>query len=498
MTFDKHLFISYAHIDDRPLTPGEKGWVSRFHVSLEAMLSMRTGRAVRIWRDEKLSGIDRFGDEIVQQFPNTAVLLSVVSPRYVESDWCTREVWEFCAAAEKSLGLVLDNKVRVVKVVKTPTDDQSRLPPLLHQVLGYDFYTYVDEAPLELDSAYGPEMAQKYNLKVARLAWDLAQLLKKLETMTPSTAAPAPATPPALPASPKPAVYLAECAYDRREVRDALQAELQINGYRVLPDRQLPRDESEYVAEVRRLVAECQLSIHLIGGVYGAVPDGPSQKSVVVLQNEIAVERCRDGGLKRVIWMPAGVSSANSDQRRFMEALQHDAQTQFGADLITADVETLKSAVRASLRKLEDPTPPPPTPDAARLVYLICDEKDRAATVPLRKFLRAAGLEVRIPVFDGDAATLRQANEQLLMQCDSVLLFYGRAGGAWKRSVETDLKKNSYRREKPLRASFLYLAEPSNEDKTDLMDMEEPNLINGVDGFRPDTMNAFVEATSRG
>ena len=30
-SFEKHLFISYAHIDNQPLTPGEQGWITRFN-----------------------------------------------------------------------------------------------------------------------------------------------------------------------------------------------------------------------------------------------------------------------------------------------------------------------------------------------------------------------------------------------------------------------------------------------------------------------------------
>ena len=33
-TFEKHLVISYAHLDNQPLTPQDAGWVSRFHESL--------------------------------------------------------------------------------------------------------------------------------------------------------------------------------------------------------------------------------------------------------------------------------------------------------------------------------------------------------------------------------------------------------------------------------------------------------------------------------
>jgi len=39
--FEKDLFISYAHIDNLPLSPEQQGWISRFTPSLEALLSMR-------------------------------------------------------------------------------------------------------------------------------------------------------------------------------------------------------------------------------------------------------------------------------------------------------------------------------------------------------------------------------------------------------------------------------------------------------------------------
>ena len=42
-------------------------------------------RHAQIWRDLKLSGNDVFADEIVAQFTKTALLISVLTPRYVES-----------------------------------------------------------------------------------------------------------------------------------------------------------------------------------------------------------------------------------------------------------------------------------------------------------------------------------------------------------------------------------------------------------------------------
>ena len=52
-----------------------KGWITRFHATLKACLSMRLGREAKIWRDEKLQGNDVFADEIVAQFSQTALLV---------------------------------------------------------------------------------------------------------------------------------------------------------------------------------------------------------------------------------------------------------------------------------------------------------------------------------------------------------------------------------------------------------------------------------------
>ena len=177
MEFQRHLFISYAHIDNVPLTERQQGWITRFHSTLSAMLNMRMGRKAEIWRDSKLHGNDIFADEIVQQFPGTALLISVLTPRYAESEWCTREVKEFCKSAEATGGLVVDNKARVLKVIKMPVDNESSLPPVMKEALGYPFYEYDEQqVPLELDPAYGEEFTRKYNLKLAKLAYDIARL----------------------------------------------------------------------------------------------------------------------------------------------------------------------------------------------------------------------------------------------------------------------------------------------------------------------------------
>jgi len=69
---------------------------------------------------------------------------------------------------------------------------------------------------------------------------------------------------------------------------------------------------------------------------------------------------------------------------------------------------------------------------------------------------------------------------------------------AWKRTIDNELKKMpGYRRGKPS-VCFTFLADPKTTDKEDLMDMEEPNLIDGFGDFSDTKMTAFVEAMEPG
>jgi hypothetical protein len=257
------------------------------------------------------------------------------------------------------------------------------------------------------------------------------------------------------------------------------------------------------VAAVEGLLKRCKLSIHLVGETYGGVPDGPSQKSEVVLQNELAAQRSKSDQLKRVIWVPEGTQSKHAQQQAFINALHQDAEVQIGADLITADIEGLKTAIHAILKKIEKPELQLPAAetaaaDQAKLIYLICNEKDRKATVPIRKYCRGLGFEVAIPAFEGDATAVREAHQQLLANCDAVILFYGAADEAWKRTITQDLKKMpGYRIGKPLPACYTYLADPRTSDKEDLIDMEEPNLIKGFGDFDDAIMIPFVQAMAQ-
>src|SRR5258708_1707500 len=127
----------------------------------------------------------------------------------------------------------------------------------MRDILGYEFYSVKDGVPLEFDPAYGQEYAQLYNQNVAKLAWEVAQLLKTLQAEGSASKSDDrnildDRNEPQAPS--KPAVYLAECSYDRKQARELVEGELRRLGYPVLPDKRLPvEDELEYVPAVESL-----------------------------------------------------------------------------------------------------------------------------------------------------------------------------------------------------------------------------------------------------
>ena len=221
MEFENDVFVSYAHIDDQALAEGQPGWISSLHRALQVRLEQLLGKEARIWRDPKLQGNDVFADRLVDRLPGVAVLVSVLSPRYVKSEWCQRELTEFLKAAVATGGARVADKLRVFKVVKTPIPAELQ-PQDLQPALGYEFFT-IERASgrqreLDLSPMSRPDAQRLYWTKLDDLAHDIADLLTILEGRasgnTPS------------PDETRGTVYLAETSSDVKDRRDSIRREL--------------------------------------------------------------------------------------------------------------------------------------------------------------------------------------------------------------------------------------------------------------------------------
>jgi hypothetical protein len=493
--FETDLLISYAHLDDEALSEGQSGWIANLHRLLRIRVGQLLGREPKIWRDPDLQGNDDFAAAIEEKLLKVATLVAVLSPRYVQSEWCTREVEHFLRACQREGRPRVGTKARVFKVIKTPVP-LERHPQELQPLLGYEFFVVDPQTgrPRELSQIFGPEAERQFLARLDDLAYDVSKLLQALEDEH-AAAAPAPAV------LRKGTVYLAETSFDLREEREAVRRDLVRNGYEVLPDRPLPLVAGELEPIVREQLARSGLSVHLVGKSYGVVPEGTS-RSLVVLQHQIAAERSAAAGLARLIWMAPGLATDDSRQGEFLDYLRTAPGVHDRAELLEIPLEELKSAVH---HQLEPPAAPKkdraPIPAAGELtrIYLIADQQDLEAAKRAEDALFASGHEVILPLFAGDEEEVRLEHEENLRTCDGVLLYYGEAGEPWLRRKLRELQKSAGQgREQPLRARGIYLAPPATPQKERFRTLEALVLREPPEGFDPGVLAPFLAALAGG
>src|SRR5712691_5852435 len=86
--FDEDVFISYAHNDDDVYAQEPWGWVTRLHQDLEQRVRNYLGSDIRFWRDCEIRNNEDFTSKIFRRLARTATLLSVLSPSFLQREWC--------------------------------------------------------------------------------------------------------------------------------------------------------------------------------------------------------------------------------------------------------------------------------------------------------------------------------------------------------------------------------------------------------------------------
>jgi len=460
MIFTHDVFISYAHLDNQELVEGQKGWVANFHRALEIRVGQYLGKEPDIWRDPKLHGNDVFAETLVTRVQGSAVLISVLSPRYVRSEWTRREVSEFVNAAHGTPSL--GDESRIFKILKTPVPNDQH-PSELQALLGYEFFKIDSETgrSRELNEVFGPGAQREFWMKVDDVAQDVCSLLRKLEAEKFEIAAPADAE--------KQPVYVAFTTGDLAEERESLRRDLQQHGYEVSPRRPFGASLGEVESAVREDLRRCRLSVHIVGSRYGVVPED-AVESVPEIQHRLAVENAKQPGLTLLVWIPPRLEIANERQRGFVERLRLEASTGKDSDLLETTFDDLRSIVQtrmnpASIKKA--PVKGIGTSAQQRVqLYFIYDQRDLDSIEPWVDFLFGSGPEVLHPMFEGDETEIRECHEENLRTCDAVLIYYGAANELWLRRKLREIQHIAgLGRNEPFRVLGIALAPPSRPEK---------------------------------
>jgi TIR domain len=174
----KHdIFVSYAHVDDVPLVD-TRGWVSTFVGCLRTLLAMRLGRAdaYSIWMDRSLLGNEPFSDALLQNINESAALIIILSPAYLQSEWCRKERNAFLETIRNKSNA--DNRVFVVETLPT---ERKTWPEEFKNLLGYPFWKFSgDDAPLMLGFPVLDANDRDYFTRLETLSSDLVHLIRTL------------------------------------------------------------------------------------------------------------------------------------------------------------------------------------------------------------------------------------------------------------------------------------------------------------------------------
>jgi hypothetical protein len=498
--YEDDIFINYSHADnDEPLDDKKRGWVDALHENLEKRLRKLTGIDPQIWRDkEKMPGNGVLPPTLAVKLQRVALLVSILSPSYLTSDWCIPELNEFYRQAAEAGKIQIDNESRIFKVIKTPIAREKH-PEEVKDLPGYEFYDeYPNGMPREYSHIYGFDGYQEFWRELEHLAWDISRFVKKLSQncdLYPRT------------------IYLADTIADLKKEREEIKYELEMHNYCVLPDKPLPTDGPDFKEAVRGYLKRSRLSIHLIGGETGFIP-AKDKRDIVYLQHDLAMERQKNSDFLRVVWTPIGLKAHDPAQQKFINYLRTRSKVQTDAELLLGNTKlaSLKTYILDKLKSLEIPKRPEQHisvhPDVLALwsqpvvneeptsIYLIFDKKDLGSVLPLRNYL-GQRYSVTWPVMDAGAKKAKQINEEHnrnMSECDAAIIFYGQANEYWVRQKLSELKKCiANGRTKPRPLSAIYIAGPINDAKKIYETTFDYQVIKNPREFSAETLKPLMD-----
>lgn len=503
------IFISYGHLDDEDPAGDVKGWVDLLVERLPRLVSNNLGYLPAIWRDERsLRGNDLLTAAISEGVTSSLLLIPIVSPRYVQSDWCRRELEAFCKSAAPPGAAAF--RSRIFKVIKTPLlfHLANQEPEPLRELIGYSFYEMDGDMPVEFGPEVVPSKDPRYWTALRRLAWDVSNMLATLKYASGTAAAPTTvAASPAVGISPsvaseesngaKKCVYLAETTSDLANERELVRDELLQRGYAVLPEAKLPGAElKEIQTAVNEALRRSVLSVHLIGKRYGSSPED-DPRSLVAIQEDLAAQySATNSGFSRLLWMPPGLMTpalevTDDRQKQFITGMQNRIGS--GAELLQTSIEDLKTRI---VEKLSPPAKAtePRSRSKLKQVYLICENRDRSLVRPIKEYLFKQNIEV-ITWLDGEGRALMDYHHKNLRECDAALVYFGNGDEPWVRKNLEDLEKAyGYGREHDWTASAVYVGAPQNDQKEDFLTHLVPYVIRNYQSFDPNDLRDFVAA----
>lgn len=180
--YEFDVFVSYAHVDNEPFLPGGKGWVTSLIDGLRKLMAVKLGRtdSFSLWMDYALRGSEPVTPQLLNTVRKSAMLIVVLSPGYLASDWCRRERDAF-------LGIVQARGARRVFVIERDSVDDTKRPPELFDLVPFRFWIRDREgkAPHLLGFPQPNADDHEYINRLQDLSVEITEELKRMRMAAP-------------------------------------------------------------------------------------------------------------------------------------------------------------------------------------------------------------------------------------------------------------------------------------------------------------------------
>lgn len=460
---DVQIFISYAR-DDNRAPPGDRnrGFVDNLDEELRCEFVRSGPRRPTLWRDTKaVLDAEQFNPKIIGALEKSQILLVVLSPNWLASDYCRKELKSF-AQFWYDRGEDPEKVKHRIVVVGAREVDRNRLPSQLQGQVGVKFYSLEDDGRVLREYFRGIIVdRQRYYDQIDQLVRALLTFSARFggwrESTDEQAVGKAPPQPILVPNGHT--IFVAKPANDMRPHYQRIVKELVGRGYKVVPDPadDIPDDKS-VVPFLDTTLASAEASVHLLGEGAGFAPEGQEER-IVCLQLKRAAIRVSalppsvevpGREFERIIWAPrimddtldSRAAASGRDPlkvlQRFHEQLPND---KVEGDTISKFVDFLV------LHLAERATPVRRQPDkvaeaakSGMRVYVHHSPEDTDYAFELRDLLAKRQVVPVLPVFDANSqAELAEAHRKALAKCDAVLLCWAGAREMWARSQASEL-----------------------------------------------------------
>ena len=177
--YENDIFVSYAWVDNEPIQGIDVGWVSHLVSTLANILAQTLGRAdlFELWMDKNRDNHPvRLTPELFERVERSATLLTVLSPGYLQSPWCMKELACFIAKMNSGSKVSLRSIFDVEKTVR-----RVARPKALQDNIAYPFWYKDSDGRIRTLGLPGfrPEETQYY-YKIQDIVDDMTDVLDQL------------------------------------------------------------------------------------------------------------------------------------------------------------------------------------------------------------------------------------------------------------------------------------------------------------------------------